>query len=227
MERSSFFGKNNLPFEKIIIPYHGRENDNFVVRFLELRRDPLTLLWNKINPFKKKEFYLEKEKYKRSFAMDISCPFCKGNEKMIQDSVVNSERVFYSMGNSILFLAKNLYSEFHALLIPDTANHTPFIDEIKYYDFHIALDLARSFFKRNINKDPNAKYVYISLNHTSLAGASIDHLHFHLEQTSIPTNYHRILLERVKEHFERNRSSLLEDYASSEKEFDERFIHEG
>ena len=231
MKHIKIQGKN-ISFEKAVIPYYLKNGNGETVssEFLEIRKDPVTSLWNKINPFKDPNILITKKHYlERIDNGKESCPFCKENinnyAKFSMED--NSYKFFDFKGNSLLISAKKPYSKFHGIIIPNIENHTEFIDEISYYDFHLAFQLAREFFRKNIKTDSSAKYTYINLNHTLLAGASVRHLHFHLEQDILPTNYHRIVLDNVEEHFSKYKSSLLEDYVYSEKDVGDRFIYEG
>ena len=230
MERELQYGKNSLPFERVIIPYHCIEPGDDAIRpeYLELRKDPITGFWNKINPFKKVR-KINKSEYILMISADKTCPFCKQNiNKLLRLSIDNRFKISkLSRQNSILFVPDKLYSKYHAIVIPTVEKHAEFIDEIPVYDLIISFKLIKEFVSSNYRNDSSSKFVYIHLNHTLLAGASQQHLHFQIEQNTIPTNYHRILLEKTKEHFARFKSSLVEDYVQSELNFKDRVIYSG
>ena len=231
MEAEYIQGKNGIVLEKVIIPYHVKDSeDTLHLRYIEFRKDPLTGLYTRVQPFKKK-YNINKSKYLfiNNSTKPENCPFCKSNLKSFLRYSVDDRFKFdrKTLGRSLIFVAEQLYAKYHAIVIPNTEKHIESIENLSIYDFFNTFNLIRDFVNVNYSKDKTAKYVYVNLNHTLFAGASERHIHFQVEQNFIPTNYHKIVLERSQEYFRQNRTSLLEDYIATEVEIGDRDIFSG
>lgn len=200
-----------------------KEEHNIIPKVIEYRIDKLFDRLTIIN--------VDRSEYINKSAKNIiikpnksekTCIFCKNN------LLSNNNILLSKYENSAVMYNLYPYFEKHGLYIPETNKHVVDITELSWYHIYkLFKETKEDFFEPHYQENNRLKYIEISINHGIGAGASIEHIHFHLVQSEIPTKSYEKFLKISIEYFKKNKRNLLEDILNYEKKANDRFIFSG
>jgi len=229
-------GVHGVEFRKIIVkakllnPFKRFSLD---VQSIEYRKDPLFDRWTRINTLRASRMKQIEEKDESLFEKMVKesktkCSFC--SERVLSDTpmftreLVDSGR--FKRNNFILFPNLFPFAKYHGVGIISEEHYLE-LNSISQDILKTCLVGCKDFFKLIISKDPDAKYIVISLNHLPPAGASIIHPHVQVIQDYKPTVMLEKTLKASESYYKTYKSCFWDDLVESEKKIGERFVSNG
>ena len=193
---------------------------------IELRRNPLTKRWCRIN--------VSRTQRPRSVHTIISsdlvdttpasCPFCPDNiEKVTPKFFDLAERDRIRVGNSWLFPNKFPYGENHAVAVLSD-EHFLNLDKINVDDLANTLLACKEYLALVKEKSNNINYCAIGWNHSASAGAVLLHPHLQILAEERPTLYLNSLIGHSEDYYANEKSSYWKDIVDTEKNLGERHV---
>lgn len=208
---------------KIKSPLH---NFSIIEQEIELRKDPLTGKWSRINVNRtKRPIQKTNEKTIKNLVLKSreNCPFCEENlEKSVSKFVDLEERMKF--GNSVLFPNLFPYSKYHAVVLFSAKKHFLNLNEFSPELIFDAIQNSLNFFKKAYEKDSNFKFPSINFNFMPPSAASIIHPHLQVLLDDRPTFFTEVLIQKSLEYFRKNNSNYWIDLVKKEEKEKERFI---
>ncbi|MDI6798408.1 MAG: hypothetical protein QMD12_00180 [Candidatus Aenigmarchaeota archaeon] len=197
---------------------------------IELRRDPLTKKWCRININRVKRAHpgLAEDGKATKAVVERSkkgCPFCQDNVFKATPKFVNiKERMI--LNESVLFPNLYPFSVFHAVVVLSSKKHFIDLNDLSSKLLFDSLRNSIEFFKIARRKEPSFKYPSISLNFMPPAAASVVHPHFQIILDDKPTFFTDLLIKNSLAYYKKYKSSFWLSLIKTEKKSRERFIGE-
>ena len=225
-------GRGGIVLEKRLIEtplLDPRRRFQLVGQKIELRRDPITGLWTRINieraiRFKETMAKPSEESLKRE-ASHAKCPFCSEKVEIATPkypcTLIKEGRI--KRGEAILFPNLHPFAKYHAVV---TLSRDHFLELHKLGEERLldALWVARYFYMIVREKEPEYRYLLINLNYLPPAGASIVHPHLQVVIEDHPTNLLALAEMKAREYSEKYRSNIIHNYISTERDLKERYL---
>ncbi len=199
-----------------------------IERYIEVRKDPVSLKQSRITFSRSKEKERGIEKFYSPPDIDMNrekCPFCSENiEKstpILSDALNLSHRLVYK--NSVLFPNLFPYTEWSGVSIFDDIHYVE-IGNASIESYRDCL-INCSHYLSEINKiDPESIFMAITQNYLPAAGGSLIHPHLQVHATKIMSENHRIIKQRADQHKNKFGSDIFSDYLKKEKRNKVRYI---
>jgi len=208
----------------LLNPLHNFQRED--VSF-EVRRDPLTGETGRVFnlPYNNPERLDIKEMIKKSETMP--CPFCPetlgSSTPMFPKELVPEGRI--QVGDATLIPNFIPFDKYAAVCIM-SKEHYIGIEDLTPQKMSDSFWAAILFIKRVIGFDPKVEYFYVNWNYMPQSGSSLIHPHLQVNCGYNPTNYHKMQIEGCKKYELENNSDFWQDFMTSEKEHEDRYIGE-
>ena len=229
-------GAGGVEFRRIVVEVkllNPFKNFSLDVQSIEYRKDPLLDRWARINMLRASRMKQTEEKDEKLFEKmvkesKVKCLFCPervlNGTPMFTSELVDSGR--FKRNTFILFPNLFPFAKYHGVGIISEDHHLE-LNSISQDILRNCLVGCKDFFKLIASKDPDARYITISLNHLPPAGASIVHPHVQIIQDYKPTTMLEKALKASENYYKNYGSYFWDDLVESEKILDKRFISSG
>lgn len=189
---------------------------------IEIRKDPLTGWWCRINVERaRRERQVPEEEVKKTIEelaeeTRQTCVFCRTNfeEKTPKFSKMPRER--YCYGKVVLMPNLFPFGETHALAILDPDTHVRDLDEIDQELVQDLLHVCIDYFRDVTRLKPRHRFHYINMNLFFPAGSSIIHPHAQIFTSIKPTPLHAAMIARAKRYYDKWLAKIYDDYILTE-----------
>jgi len=195
---------------------------------IELRKDPLTERWTRVNinrvkrphPGLAKDGHVERQAVKLSKA---NCPFCSDKIEKSTAKFVGIKGRFQK-GESVLFSNIYPYSAYHGVVVLSAKKHFIDLNEMTPKILSDTFVNCIDFLKAANRKNKRFKYPSINFNFMPPAAASILHPHFQIILDDKPTYYSNLLLKKSLSYYKKCKRNFWLDLINAEKRKKKRFI---
>jgi len=203
-------------------------NGNVEEKIIEIRTNPITLRSSRVTLSR----VGEKEKGTENLPdpppdtnKKAECPFCRPQVMTRTPRCLGtlSPSGRLARGSSLLFPNLFPYGRYSAVSLFDD-NHFVEIGKASVETYHDSLLNSADYLSRIRRSDPEAVYMAITQNHLPSAGGSLLHPHLQVHAERIPSNHHRMLLQRASLYRIATGSRIFNDYLQHEQEDGNRYI---
>lgn len=191
---------------------------------IEIRTDPLTKKQGRVVNFRfklpaKPDFSELVERSKEG------CPFCPENIERVTPQFLQgfSDKGRIKVGEAMVFPNSMPYASYNAITLL-SGKHFVEIDNFDEELIVNSLLACQEYLKKVLAYETKAHYCSINWNYMPLAGAGLVHPHLQIIASDISTNYHKELITRSMDYYEKTGRNFWEDLIIKEKALEERYI---